>query len=77
MDWITRERLGIIILVAGTAFLAFSVRVRRQYHGEPARVVDELKRQQPDLIEPTDTYISRPMFWAGLALVAIGSALQW
>ncbi len=77
MDWVTREHLGIIILVVGTAFLAFSVKVKRQYHGDAARVVDELKKQKPDLVEITETYISRSMFWVGLALVAIGSALQW
>ena len=77
MDWITLHRVGIIIGVIGTVFLAFSVKVKPQYYGEAARVVDTLKKDDPNMIEPTETFINRIMFWIGLALVAIGSALQW
>lgn len=74
---ITRQQVGIIVVVVGTVFLAFSVRVKRQYHGKAASDLDAIKQKNPDLIEPTETYINRYLFWAGLVLVASGSALQW
>jgi len=78
MDWVTRQHLGIIFVVAGTAFLAFSVRVKRQPHDEFASVVDALKKKYGnDILELTDTSINRFMFWFGLVLVALGSLLQW
>jgi hypothetical protein len=40
-----------------------------------AKAADSLK--SPDMIEPTETYVSRPLFRAGLTLVAIGTLLQW
>ena len=77
MDWLTRQHIGIIIVVVGTYVLARSVKVKRQYCDDAARDVDRVKKQQPEVVELTETHISRPLFWWGLALVAIGSALQW
>jgi len=72
--FITRQHLGIILTIIGTVFLAFSVRVTRQYKREMAKKVDRLKK---DDIEPTETSIILSLFWIGLGLVALGSALQW
>jgi len=77
MDWITREHLGIVAVILGTVFLSFSVKVKRQYIRELSQTVDEIKSKSPDIIELTETYISRKLFWLGLFLVAIGSLLQW
>jgi hypothetical protein len=76
-DWLTRQHIGILLTIAGTVLLARSVKVRRQYSGHMANVVDKLKGRDPDLVEPTETYIARGLFWRGLLLVAIGTGLQW
>jgi hypothetical protein len=73
---ITMQHLGIILTVIGTGFLAFSVRISRQYQGELSKVSDRLKKDH-NLIEPTETSIVRSLFWIGLGFVALGSALQW
>ena len=70
------RHLGIVLTVIGTASLAFSVKVQRQYTGEMARIADKLK-ESDDTIEPTETSISRGLFWTGLTLIAAGSLLQW
>ena len=72
-----REHIGIVLTIAGTVLLAFSVRIKRQYTGPMAKVADRLKEGNPDLIEPVETRIVRGMFWAGLASVAVGALLQW
>jgi hypothetical protein len=68
--------MGILATVLGTVLLAFSLKIRRQYEGETAKVVDKMKRSN-GLLEPTETYIIRPLFWLGLGLIASGSLLQW
>ena len=77
MNYITGQHLGIILVVMGTTLLAFSVKVKRLYSGDIERTIDDLKKQTPELLEPTETYVSRPLFWSGLLLVAFGSVLQW
>ena len=77
MIWLAAHQLGIILVVLGTILLAFSLKVTPQYSGDAARAVDQLKKDRPDLIELTETYIIRWRFWTGLALVALGSLLQW
>lgn len=74
---ITMQHLGIILTVIGTGFLAFSVRITRQYQGEMAKDVDRIKMDHPELIEFTQTHIVRKLFWIGLVFVALGSTLQW
>lgn len=74
---ITRGHAGIVLTVIGTVCLALSVKVKRQYEGEMAKVVDKLKKEKPDLIEPTETYIVRKLFWIGLICIAVSSLLQW
>ena len=77
MNWITRDQVGIVTVVVGTVLLAVSVKVKRQYNSDLSGTVDKLKEKSPNLVEVTETYISRPLFWSGLTLVAIGSMLQW
>jgi len=73
----TTAQVGIVLVVAGTVILALSVKVNRQYRGQLGKMVDNLKKKDSDLIEPSETRIVRPMFWFGLLLVALGSILQW
>jgi uncharacterized protein YpmB len=72
----TLQHLGIVLTIVGTILLAFSLRIKRQYSGDLAKVVDRAKREN-DLLEMTETYIVRWAFWLGLSCVAVGSALQW
>jgi hypothetical protein len=74
---ITRAQAGIVLVVIGTVSLAFSVRIKRQYREGMEKVVDRLKTENPRLMEPTETYIVRELFWIGLICIAIGSLLQW
>ena len=71
----TMQHIGIILSIIGTVLLAFSVKVKRQYGGEAAKAVDAAKLRDPSLVEPTETTIVRPLFWFGLALIALGSLL--
>lgn len=74
---ITWQHLGIVFTIIGTVLLAFSVQVKRQYQGEMAKEVDRQKREDLKLLEPTETFISRGLFWAGLIFLSIGAVLQW
>jgi hypothetical protein len=75
---LTPQHLGILLTIAGTAFLAFSVQVRRQIgDGSPLRAVYDQKKREGNLMEITETNISRGLFWMGLACVAVGALLQW
>jgi hypothetical protein len=74
--WLTRRRVGIILVVLGTLLLARSTKVKRQYEGEMAKVVDE-KKDEKGLVELTEAYIVQSWFWSGLFLIAIGSFVQW
>jgi hypothetical protein len=77
-EWLTRQHVGILLTIAGTALLAFSVKVKRQYGDKsPFRaVVDRMKREQ-NVMELTETSISVRLFWSGLLCVAVGTLLQW
>lgn len=74
---ITRQQVGLLLTLAGTAALAFSVQTKRIYEDEMGKVVDKAKKSNPKLFEPTETYIVRWLFRGGLALVALGTLLQW
>lgn len=75
--WITRQHIGLLLTVAGTFALAFSVRTKGQYDGEFSKVVEKAKKENPRLFVPTETYIVRGLFWGGLMLIAFGALLQW
>ncbi|MBW2307968.1 MAG: hypothetical protein JRG73_13665 [Deltaproteobacteria bacterium] len=66
-----------MFVIAGTVALAFSVRIQSQHKGEAAKIVEKAKKEKPGLFAPKETYIVRPLFWGGLALIAIGTILQW
>ena len=74
MELLSRQHLGLILVLVGTIFLAFSVQAKSQYNG---KLLQELKKAYKNLFVPTETVIIRPRFWGGLALIAAGSMLQW
>lgn len=73
MTFITRQQIGLIVVLLGTASLAFSIRTLSQYDENILKEIDPDKK----LWAPTQTAIVRPLFWGGLVLVSIGTALQW
>jgi hypothetical protein len=74
---ITRQHFGILLVIIGTVCIAFSVRIKRQTNREMTTVVDRLKKENPNIFEPTETTIVRVLLWIGLLCVAVGSFLQW
>ena len=73
--FISREHIGLILVVIGTIWLAFSVVIRRQYTSDLNKIVDREKRNF--LIQPTEVTICRWKFWIGLLFIAGGTLLQW
>ncbi len=51
MSDVVRRRLGLILVVAGTIILAFSVQTKRQYVGGMAKVIDRMKKDDPSFLE--------------------------
>jgi hypothetical protein len=74
---VTRQHFGILLIIIGTTCIAFSVRVKRQYDREMGSAVDKLKKENPNIFEPTETTIVRALLWSGLICIVIGSFLQW
>ena len=68
---VTRQHLGIVLVVVGTVLLAFAVNVRSTQppHRYPVHIIGS--------IVPTEATIRPWLQWSGLGLVAVGSALQW
>ena len=75
-DMLTRQNISIVLTIIGTFLIAYSVRSKRQYKGKLAKVVDKIKKENPDYIEPTETHINNKMIYFGLGLIVIGAALQ-
>ena len=73
--FISREHIGLISVVIGTIWLAFSLVIRRQYIDDLGKIVDRKKLNS--LIEPTEITICRWKFWIGLLFIAGGTLLQW
>jgi hypothetical protein len=64
---LTRQRWGIVLVILGTILLACAVKVRSA----------ERRVHQIGGIVPTEATIRPWLQWVGLALVAVGSGLQW
>jgi len=72
----TCQHIGILLTIAGTGLLAFSVKVKRSYSGPAAEVVDSSK-DRDNVVEITETKININQLRWGLALVSVGALLQW
>lgn len=73
---ITQQQLGLVFTFLGTVVLAVSLRTKNQYEGEIAKAVEKMRKTQLRLFVPTEAYIARPLFYGGLALIALGTLLQ-
>src|SRR5439155_17880643 len=76
---VTRQHLGIVLVIVGTVLLALAVKVRSstgQIDPSAARVTQftssgaSSRRRRSATIRPW-------LQWGGLGLLALGSALQW
>jgi len=77
---VTRQHLGIVLVIVGTVLLALAVKVRSstgQIDPSAARVTQftlsgasSRRRRRSATIRPW-------LQWGGLGLLALGSALQW
>jgi len=77
MMFISTKHIGLILVVIGTVWLAFSLSVKRQYSGEMRKAVDKFKKNEKNLLELTEVKIDRFRFWIGLLFIAIGTIMQW
>jgi hypothetical protein len=68
---LSRQQFGIVLVFFGTLLLALAVKVRstRPDGSEPVHLFGR--------IAPTEATIRPRLQWGGLALVALGSLLQW
>jgi len=69
---ISKQHLGILISLAGTFILAFSVKVKKQKGYGIQTIGDD-----DYVIAVNESMIDIKLFWVGLACLAIGSVLQW
>ena len=80
-----RQHIGILLTIAGTIVLAYSLRITSQFGlgsfvdegGNINIVPNDGEEDTKKAIFPTYTYINRWLFRGGLLLVALGSLLQW
>lgn len=72
----TRQHIGIVLTVAGTFCLAFSVKVKGQLGRDLKRDLASTIRRL-NLVGITETTINPWLFWFGLLLIAVGAGLQW
>jgi len=75
---------GILLVILGTACLAFAVKIENKYTlsarstKEKKSWRDIVKRAQDgSYFEPAIVFIDKTLFRVGLACVAIGSLMQW
>ncbi len=73
MDLITLRQSGILLVVFGTLFMAFSVHYKEGVAPELRRLIYIPK----DVVVPTEARLIPWKFWVGLVLIAVGSLLQW
>ena len=77
----TSEHVGLLLALVGTALLAFSLKARGLYDDDPhTKAVLERnpgRHMVRDRFNPTETRIDRRLFWFGLLLIAVGTAMQW
>jgi hypothetical protein len=73
----TLPHIGIVLTIIGTIFLALSVKVESPYEGDFADVINNAKKENPDLSAPLQASIDRVLFWVGLIFIALGALCQW
>jgi|RhiMethySRZTD1v2_1073278.scaffolds.fasta_scaffold207328_2 hypothetical protein len=78
---ITRQRVGLILVIFGTVIVAYSIKSKDRWEGDE-HTRDVLKRnpgrsELKDVFEPTETRINQGLLRMGLTIVAVGTLLQW
>jgi hypothetical protein len=80
----TFRHIGILLIIIGTFFLAFAVRIENKYTLSARNKRDKkywediVKRAQDgSFYEPTIVFINKFLFYLGLVCIAVGSLLQW
>ena len=76
MNFITCQHLGLLLVIAGTVPVAFSVHPKNQYDKD---LMKDIKRSplRKSLISPTEVTTIRSLLWGGLVLIALGTLAQW
>jgi hypothetical protein len=77
---VTRQHLGIVLVIVGAILLAFAVRVRSPRESidpSAARVTQFTPSGALSRRWRRSATIQPWLHWGGLGLLALGSALQW
>ena len=81
---LTLTHVGILLVIVGTAFLAYAVKVENKYtlsarsKENKKRLEDIVKRSEDgSYYEPSIVRVDKIFFRLGLAFVALGSLMQW
>ena len=80
----TFQHGGILLIIFGTIFLAFAVKIENKYTLSARGKKDKKywrnivkSAEDATYFEPTIVFIDKMLFRTGLACVALGSLLQW
>lgn len=73
---ITRQHLGLIIVILGTIALAFSVKTEEQ-HESDRKEAEKRNPHMEKLWSPVRVTVRRYLFYGGLLAIAIGTLMQW
>ena len=73
------RQIGLILVMIGTVFLAFSVKIRRPKFKAKGTIEKAYIEQveEKDIIVLTETSIRPSIFWVGLGLIFLGTLWQW
>jgi hypothetical protein len=75
---ISRQQIGLGLVLVGTVMVAYSVRIKDQYGDGP--MGDAVKRAQerdPNIFAPADIKMNVAIFRVGLGLIIVGTLLQF
>jgi hypothetical protein len=69
---------GILLTIAGTFLLAFSLKINQQFDEKDKDIKAVYKQAQKDgFISLSGARIRALPFWGGLFCIAVGAILQW
>ena len=75
---ISRQQIGLGLVLAGTFMVAYSVRIKDQYGDGPmADAVKQAQKRYPNIFAPADVKMNVAVFRGGLALIFVGTLLQF
>ena len=75
---ISRQQIGLGLVLVGTFMVAYSVRIKDQYGDGPMRdAVKQAQERDPNIFAPTDIKMNVTAFRVGLGLIIVGTLLQF